>query len=67
LRGAGQQPRPAAGTPHGVDTRELVMPRFTEPDAQQWLILEKLILKLPKQPPPKIRSGEVIKRPDKST
>jgi len=43
-----------------TDGRELVIPRYTEPEAQQEMILEKLNLKLPKQPPPRIRSGEVI-------
>ena len=43
-----------------TDGRELIMPRYTEPEAQQEMILEKLNLKLPKQPPPRIRSGEVI-------
>jgi len=43
-----------------TDGRELVMPRYTEPETQQEMILDKLNLKLPKQPPPRIRSGEVI-------
>jgi hypothetical protein len=43
-----------------TDGRELIMPRYTEPEAPQEMILEKLNLKLPKQPPPRIRSGEVI-------
>jgi len=43
-----------------TDGRELIMPRHTEPEAQQAIILDKLNLKLPKQPPPRIRSGEVI-------
>ena len=43
-----------------TDGRELVMPRYTEPETQQEMILEKLNLTLPKQPPPRIRSGEVI-------
>ena len=42
-----------------TDGRELVMPRYTEPEAQQEMILDKLALRLPKQPPPRIRSGEV--------
>ena len=49
------------------DGRELVMPRYTEPEAQQEMILEKLNLKLPKQPPPRIRSGEVIMPTDPPT
>jgi hypothetical protein len=50
-----------------TDGRELVMPRYTEPEAQQEMILEKLNLKLPKQPPPRIRSGEVIMPTDRPT
>ncbi|MEE9294481.1 MAG: hypothetical protein V3W34_05905, partial [Phycisphaerae bacterium] len=43
-----------------TDGRELVMPRYTEPETEQEMILDKLNLKLPKQPPPRIRSGEVV-------
>ncbi len=43
-----------------TDGHELVMPRYTEPEAQQEMILDKPALKLPKQPPPRIRSGEVV-------
>jgi transposase len=41
------------------DGRILVMPRYTEPEAQQKLILEKLRLSLPPQPPPRIRDGKL--------
>lgn len=50
-----------------TDGRELVMPRYTEPETQQEMILDKLNLKLPKQPPPRIRSGEVIMPTDPPT
>jgi hypothetical protein len=50
-----------------TDGRELVMPRYTEPEAQQEMILETLNLKLPKQPPPRIRNGEVIMPTDPPT
>jgi hypothetical protein len=43
-----------------TDGRLLVMPRYVEPDADQQLVLDKLRLSLPPQPPPRIRSGEVI-------
>jgi hypothetical protein len=43
-----------------TDGRELIMPRYTEPEAAQEMLLEKLKLKLPKQPPPRIRSGEIM-------
>ncbi|HOW18896.1 MAG TPA: hypothetical protein PLC79_07655 [Phycisphaerae bacterium] len=40
---------------------ELVMPRYIEPEADQQLILDTLRLALPPQPPPRIRSGAVIR------
>jgi transposase len=43
-----------------TDGRLLVMPRYIEPDAPQQLVLDKLNLTLPPQPPPRIRAGEVI-------
>jgi len=43
-----------------TDGRLLVMPRYIEPEADQQLILDKLHLSLPPQPPPRIRSGAVI-------
>lgn len=42
-----------------TDGRELIMPRFTEPEAPQRMILEKLGLTLPAQPPPRIRSANL--------
>jgi len=41
------------------DGRELVLPRYTEPTAEQALLLETLHLMLPPQPPPRIRAGQV--------
>jgi transposase len=41
------------------DGRTLIMPRYTEPEPQQQLILEKLKLTLPPQPPPRIRQGQI--------
>ena len=41
------------------DGRTLVMPRYTEPEAQQKLILEQLGLSLPPQLPPRIRAGRL--------
>lgn len=40
-----------------TDGRQLLMPRFTEPDAEQALLLHQLRLVLPQQPPPKITSA----------
>jgi hypothetical protein len=42
-----------------TDGRELVLPRYTEPTAEQALLLETLHLTLPAQPPPRIRAGQV--------
>ena len=41
------------------DGRVLVMPRYTEPESGQKMILEKLQLTLPPQPPPRIRGGKL--------
>ena len=41
------------------DGRVLVMPRHTEPEPQQLMILGKLQLELPPQPPPRIRDGKL--------
>jgi transposase len=40
-----------------TDGRWLVMPRYTEPEAEQKLLLHKLRLRLPAQPPPRIKAG----------
>jgi hypothetical protein len=42
-----------------TDGRTLVLPRHTEPEAAQLMILDKLGLKLPAQPPPRIRSSQL--------
>jgi transposase len=42
-----------------TDGRVLVMPRYTEPEAEQEMVLEKLGLTLPAQPPPRIRSEQL--------
>lgn len=39
-----------------VDGRELVLPRYTQPEPEHRLLLEKLHWELPPQPPPRIRS-----------
>ena len=43
-----------------TDGRTLIMPRYTEPEPEQQMLLEKLQLKLPTQPPPRIRNGEAL-------
>jgi transposase len=42
-----------------TDGRLLILPRYTEPEAEQLMVLEKLDLSLPGQPPPRIRGGEL--------
>jgi hypothetical protein len=42
-----------------ADGRELVMPRHTQPEPDQQLVLEKLGWPLPPQPPPRIRRAQV--------
>ena len=43
-----------------ADGRELVMPRYTQPEPDQQLVLEKLGWQLPPQPPPRIRRVQVL-------
>ncbi|MDO8544233.1 MAG: IS1634 family transposase [Opitutaceae bacterium] len=52
-----------------ADGRELVLPRYTQPEREHRLILEKLGWELPPQPPPRIRSAQVNKtdRPHRDT
>ena len=38
-----------------TDGRHLILPRYTQPDADQQLLLQQLKLTLPQQPPPPIR------------
>ena len=42
-----------------ADGRELVLPRYTQPEPEQRLVLEKLGWELPAQPPPRIRSPKL--------
>jgi transposase len=42
-----------------TDGRWLILPRYTEPEAEQLMVLEKLGWQLPGQPPPRIRGGQV--------
>jgi hypothetical protein len=39
-----------------TDQRWLVMPRFTQPEQDQAILLHKLHLALPQQPPPRIKA-----------
>jgi transposase len=42
-----------------TDNRELILSRHTQPDAGQQLVLQKLNLTLPTQPPPRIHSRQL--------
>lgn len=42
-----------------TDERELVLSRYTQPEAEHRVLLERLRLKLPEQPPPKITARQV--------
>ena len=42
-----------------ADGRELVLPRYTQPEPEQRLVLEKVGWELPPQPPPRIRAAPV--------
>ena len=41
-----------------ADGRELVLPRYTQPEPEQRLVLEKVGWELPPQPPPRIRAAQ---------
>ncbi len=40
-----------------TDGRRLVLPRYTQPDKDQQILLQQLKIKLPAQPPPRIASN----------
>ena len=42
-----------------TDGREVILTRYTQPESEQRMLLEKLKLKLPEQPPPKITAQAV--------
>jgi len=42
-----------------TDGRTIVLSRYTEPEADQALLLRQLKMRLPAQPPPRITSGDV--------
>jgi hypothetical protein len=43
-----------------TDGRYLILPRYTQPDKDQLILLSQLQLELPDQPPPKIRTHEAL-------
>jgi hypothetical protein len=44
-----------------ADGRELVLPRYTQPEPEHRVVLEKLGWDLPPQPPPRIRAAQAQK------
>lgn len=48
-----------------TDGRWLIMPRYTQPETEHKMILYKLHLRLPKQPPPRISSRQLPSEPSK--
>lgn len=44
-----------------TDGRQFVLPRYTQPDTDQQLLLQQLKLTLPQQPPPRIRANPTSK------
>jgi hypothetical protein len=40
-----------------TDNRALILPRYTQPDTDQQLLLSQLKLTLPSQPPPRIHAA----------
>ncbi len=43
-----------------TDGRELILTRYTQPEPELTLLLDKLALELPAQPPPKITASSVL-------
>ena len=43
-----------------TDGRELILTRYTQPEPELTLLLQKLALELPAQPPPKITAPPVL-------
>ena len=46
-----------------TDGRALVLTRYTQPERELTLLLDKLALELPAQPPPKITASPVLSPP----
>jgi hypothetical protein len=43
-----------------TDGRYLILPRYTQPDKDQRLLLSQMKMDLPQQPPPKITSNTTL-------
>jgi len=50
-----------------VDQRWLILPRYTQPSSDTKLLIEKLKLKLPSQPPPRITQHKEAHETDLQT
>ena len=49
-----------------TDGRELVMSRYTQPEVEHRMLLDQLRMTLPEQPPPKITTKQVRKKPQET-
>ena len=49
-----------------TDGRELQLTRYTQPEPELMLLLERLRLELPDQPPPKITAAQAAAAPRRS-
>lgn len=50
-----------------TDGRELILPRYTQPEAEHHMLLDQLGLKLPQQPPPKISAKQLQRTAEVNT
>jgi len=50
-----------------TDGRELMLPRYTQPEPEHRVLLQRLQLRLPEQPPPKITSAQARQHPPAAT
>ena len=50
-----------------TDDRQIILSRYTQPEPEQNLLLERLKLQLPPQPPPRLTSSKKLLLPNEST
>ena len=50
-----------------ADGRELVLSRYTQPEAEHRVLLQQLQLRLPEQPPPKITAAQARQQAQAAT
>ena len=46
-----------------TDGREIILSRYTEPEPELRLLIDRMKLDLPAQPPPKIAAGALLAQP----